>query len=461
MKALHVLFFSLSCTAALFGNRAALAQTKMTIDEAMTKAEQYSLPSKIAQQSLVEAEARESQTWANAGPRMDAEANKVWISDSVNKLVGTTYTGQLIPSEITKGSLTVAQPLTPLFAIIEKARIDSELSSAARQEAKLSEKDARFAGAESFLRALKAKEFLAIAKSSLAVVEKQRRDGGILGQTGVLSNIDVYRLDLALSDARAQVIVAQNTYEIALSALSEIINEKIDSTLVFDHSVESYWERKSPSLEEAQAYVQAAESSRAEILAAESRAKAADISIGIGISDFFPVVNLFAKYERDFEMSDLNIPPTVVNGAVVRPGASFEKKDVQDTFTYGLNLKWTIWDWNARWRKTNELSASAAKARYAAEATRSRVRLEARQAYLEFRALVETLEGAKSAVRVAEETFRLTELRFQSGSASTTDLITSERDQTRARAQLINTRSDLDLAWLKLKKSIGGNIVFE
>lgn len=460
MKSLVV---PLAVAVTLFACVPAFAAEKITVEEAMQRSGQTSLAAKISGASKDEAEAREWQTWMTMGPRVDLEANKVWVSKSVNKAVGQTLGGQKIPERVTNGSFTIAQPITPLFALLEKARIDAKLSEAAVRESVMSEQDARYAGAEAFLRAVKAKAFLQIANSSYGVVEKQRHDAEILQQNGVLSNTDVYRLDLALADAKAQTISAQNTFEVAIAALSETVGQNISQDVVLEHPEESYWERKKPSLRTVEDFVSTADKQRPEIAAAENRADAAGLSIAIAYADYFPTVNFFAKYERDFEATDINVPEVKIppSGPVLQQAVSYKKSDIQNSLTYGLNLKWNIWDWGSRYKKTSELTASAQKAKYAAEATHSRVRLEARQAFLEFRSLVESLETAKAALKFAEETYRLTELKFRSGSASTTDLIGAERDQTRARAGLINTRSDLDLAWLKLRKSVGEAIAFE
>lgn len=435
---------------------------ELSLDEAMKRASVASVSLKIARSGVDEAKAKESQTLGAMGPRLEAEGLKAWNSKSTNKLVGQRINGTLVPETVTTGALVLSQPITPLYALLQKTNIDSTMASIAVREADQSEKDAKVAGAEAFLRALKAEQLLAIAKASLAVVEKQKRDADVLMRNGALSSADVLRFELALSDAKVQLLQAQNTHEIARASLTEVLGLSDKDEVVLAHANESYWERKKPQVEEMEKLVNEAVALRPEVLAAQERIQVAEYGVTATYADYFPVVAAFAKYERDFEAKDIASPEVrIPNGPVLSPAVSYKKEDYRDKLTYGLNLKWTIWDWNQRYRKTREISALAQKARYAAEGTQMKVRLEAKQSYLDFRMLVETLESSKLAARLAGEAYRQTELKFQNGTASTTDMITAERDNTRAKAGLANTRVDLDVAWLKLQKATGKELSIE
>jgi outer membrane protein TolC len=166
--------------------------------------------------------------------------------------------------------------------------------------------------------------------------------------------------------------------------------------------------------------------------------------------DYLPSLNAFVRYERDLEAKDTTYPPPPSPG-----GKNFDQADVQDKYSYGLQLKWNIWDWGTRWGKTEEYEANVARAKVAKDAAESAVRLEVRQAVLSLQGLIDGLESSKSSVRLAEEVYRLTKARFQNGQATSNDVIAAERDQTRARGGLVNVRGDIDLAWLKLQRSMG------
>lgn len=77
------------------------------------------------------------------------------------------------------------------------------------------------------------------------------------------------------------------------------------------------------------------------------------------------------------------------------------------------------------------------------------------KSYLDFKAANDSLQTSLSSVRLAQEVYKLTQARFTNGQASSTDLITAERDQACARAGLVAARSEVDLAWFRLQRNMG------
>lgn len=432
------------------GSSPPAAPPSLTLEQAMEMAERYSIAGRVATETVAESESKEAQTWTMFGPKVSLDATRAWLSPDVNKAVGKTIAGQKVPERITTASLSAAQPLTALSVLAMKLRADVLTSRSARNDEKLAKQDAAFGGAEAFLRVQKATQLVEISRLSLGVVEKQRLDSQAMSRAGKLGQSDLYRFDLAWTDAKAQLAQAQNTREIALVGLAESVGAKDPAGLSVAANAESMWESRKlqvPTLAEA---TKAALDKRLELKNAAARAQIAEYYHLAAKLDYVPSVAAFAKYERDFEATAISIP---AQGPI--PAASYKKDDLRDKLSYGLNLKWEFFDWGGRWFKISEVGATANKARLALEGAASKARLETTQSLLELRFAVESLESAKASVKFAEEVHRLTNIRFLNGQASTTDVITAERDQTRARGGLANSRGDVDLAWLKFQKTIG------
>jgi outer membrane protein TolC len=91
----------------------------------------------------------------------------------------------------------------------------------------------------------------------------------------------------------------------------------------------------------------------------------------------------------------------------------------------------------------------------AVESAESGIRLDVTKSFWALKGALESLDTAKTSIKLAEEIYRLTQVRFRNGQATSTDVVAAERDQTKARGGLVNIRADLDLAWLQLQRSIG------
>ncbi len=426
----------------------------LSLQEAMDLAAQYSFSGKIAKASLDESMAREDQTLRTMGPRFDFEAQRIWFSKSVNSATGKTIGTTKVPSRVTTAAFTVAQPIIGLGTIFLKLQADALATAVVKDEEQMSERDARFLGAESFLRAQKADNLTTIAQASLTVVEKQKADAEALMRSGRLSQVDLLRLELAAVDAKNQLAQAQTTREIALFALAEVLGLKISDGISLKSPEVSAWEKSKNKLPQFDEVSSVGFKNRPELKSIRSKYEIAQFYSRAAELDYMPSLNAFAKYERDFEATDIDLPG--INPASPKTLVHlYDKKEVQDRLSYGLMLKWNIWDWGVRQGRINEFSATLVKADTGRQALESKIRIEIMQSILELRSTSESLETAKTSIKLAEEVYRLSVLRFKNGTASASDLVSAERDQTRARAGLTVGRADLDLAWLKVQKSLG------
>ena len=420
----------------------------LDIDKAMELAQKNSFAARIANENVAEAEAQGDQTEATLGPRLDADGQKVWISKSVNKAAGKTIGTTYVPDSVTTAGITLSQPLVGLAALFLKIKADSLSTRISRNNQSQSINDARTNAAEAFLRFTKAEELVKISKLSLSVTEKQRLDADAQYRAGKLNRADVLRLELAVSDAKNQLTQAQSAREISLLSLGEQIGIPQVKSFTVVAPVDSMWERKKLSVPAAEQVLKLAYENRNEVKNAEDGITIAEYYKTASGVDYVPNISAFARYSRDFETKEVRVqPPLVTTG--------YSKKDIQDSFSYGLKFNWALWDWGSRWQRSNEYQAKVNKARIGKEGAESGVRLDATRSHLELQAAVESLGTSKTSVSFAEEVFRLTQVKFSNGSATATDLVAAERDQTRARAGLASARADVDLAWIKLQKAQG------
>ncbi len=428
---------------------------------AMELAGRNSHVSRAAQFETNQAHEKIEQAKSGFGPRLDLEATLASISKSVNSLAGKQLGTQYIPDKIESATLIATQPLTGLGPTLFRVRSEILMAKASQHMSEQSLHNAKYAGGEAFLRAAKADQLYQIAQASKTVATKQKADGKALALVGKLKQSDLLRLDLAVSEAQTQFTQAEAVRDVAFFSLAELINFPHNSVIEISDAESKSAENAFANLSsDASTFITKAENNRAEIHSLKAATDATELARKAQLFDFAPTINIFARYDRDFAKKDLDVPLAHKHNAttglpITIASDHYAATDTRDTFTYGLSLRWNIWDWGTRNSRDSETLAKTSVLRENLEQVKQLTRIETMQAHRDLRASMNSLESAKATLKFAEEFYRQTNAQFLMGMASVLDLTAAERDQTRARAALSNARGDFALAQLKLKKAVG------
>lgn len=423
--------------------------TKLSLRQAMQLGREKPFQVRIAQEQAKEAQARSATALGSLFPRIDFDAQRIKFDKAVNTATGESWAPQF-PAQVTTAGLQVSQPILGLLPLTLQARAASMMAEVAQESASQARRDGALLAAQSFLNAVRAQQFFKIAQASLALVEKQKNDSEALYRAGKLSQADVMRFELSVADARAQLTQAGVAKQLAYMALNDtlMINAGEDD---LDAPETSIFEEKNPAAPALDEVVKLALARRPELKAAQNQLKIAELTTWAARLDYSPSVNAFARYDRDFEAQDLRGRSTDGSPAPLLAA----KNDVRDKLAVGVQLKWQIWDWGTRWNKISETVAQRTKAEIASEQATALLRTEVIKSYLDFKASTDALKTSLTSDKLAQEVYKLTQARFTNGQASSTDLITAERDQARARAGLVAARSEVDLAWFRLQRNMG------
>lgn len=421
-------------------------QPVLTLEAAMNMAEVYSFSAKMAQQEFYVTESKEDSVLRGMLPTVSISANYMQNSDSVNPLVGnSTAMAYGYPDTTSStGTITVTQPiigLVPMFYSLQQA---SALTRAALQNRNQSRIDARFYGAQAFINLQKADQLLKAAKSAMEVSEKQLNDGNAQFNAGRLTNADLLKFKLDFENSKTSVLQAQTTYKVALITLAEAIGIKNSSAITVASSEKSVWEMKSQKLPALENILYPGLARRNDIVAAKENINAAANGKYTSYSSYLPSLNFVANYTRNFMAKDATVGTQTYNSA-----------DIQDQFSYGLQLSWTILDWGVRQAQISGAVAAEQKAKFNLENLNVNARIDITNSFLQLQNAIQVLDSAKVSVQYAQDAYSQMKARFDNGQVTATDLITAANDQTNARANLANARGSLDLAWITFQKSTG------
>lgn len=389
-------------------------------------------------------------------PKVSADATYARLSKEVNSLVGENTGMQNSPDTISKVSLAVEQPLTELgnSHFLGKARRkEMQRLDAERRRLSLS---IAFSVSESFISKYKAEKLVEIAEASVKLAETQLEDTRALERFGKATGAEILKLTMALSDAQSQLAQARAGAEISDKILLTLLGLPPDVDLTLQWAENDPMERFGP-----QADLARAERQRPEFLQFHLAKESLEAMLDNQRISWLPKASLFAKYERDFAQDDVTVPgghrhdPQSTATAIVVPERRFPKADVRDSFSFGLNVNWTIFDGGLRGSERAELLERQLRISHEESQFREEMVLSLAQADSQLGHLQASLKFARAARDSAEEFYRQQRIKFANGVATATDLVAAERDLTRARNAEITAEADLRLAHIKKSYLLG------
>ncbi len=172
---------------------------------------------------------------------------------------------------------------------------------------------------------------------------------------------------------------------------------------------------------------------------AQSRVKEARAARGIVVADWFPAVDAAGAYSRSRASSN-----TVGNTGGL---GVFQPSEGTDLYTAGFDAAWEIDFWG---RTARGVEAADATIQQTIENRRDvmvQLLAEVGRNYVELRGQQERLDVTARAVRVQEDSLKLTESRFQAG-------LVGELDVAQAKAQLENRRAQIFPIKTAIERSI-------
>lgn len=202
-----------------------LATRPITLDEAVALAKQKNIELRT---SAVETRRAADEAAESAGqllPRLSAD-DVVQVYDSNYALLfgGTEF---LVRDQITNSlTLQATQPLFGLYPLGERWRSQRRLADAAQEDHRAARNDIVFRTTESYLRVLEAMDLATIAEQTIHDIEEQARTARALVAAGTLIEADYLRTQVALAQARQDLLRAQAQLGSARAQLAAVIGDR-------------------------------------------------------------------------------------------------------------------------------------------------------------------------------------------------------------------------------------------
>ncbi|MDD5224643.1 MAG: TolC family protein [bacterium] len=283
---------------------------------------------------------------------------------------------------------------------------------------------------EAYLNTLLAGEARKIAELSLANTEKDHELVLQREKSGLGSEFEVMGHAVELSNRRIEAINAGNGEKLAQNYLKVIIGvDPAEEIRLTDSYNETF-----PELEY--------ETLKSQMLDREPSLRALENLIKVKENlyraqraDYFPLVAAFGSYSYSGD-SDKFFP---------------KKSDYDQTIVAGVKVTVPIYEGGVKNAKKNEAFREVTKSRLELSRVKKMLELDLENTYLAYLSSRKTLEGVRDMVKLAEKAYGLSQLRFENGLGSLTELRDAELSLTRARLLLSKTLKDVNINLNKIQ----------
>lgn len=432
-----------------------LAQQKLslTVDQAVQTGLENSKMLKVSQFKVVAAEAKTSETGALGLPsvKLNAAYTKLSTVDPFtlnfpaygtvqadNRTVLFNTVAAQLGDNITNNYTLRATVQQPLFTgnKISSAEDIAEYSyEATKQDFSKDRSDLIYNIKSAYWNVYRAKEFRKVVDENVGQIKAHAEDAENMMKQGLLTNNDLLKVQVQLSDALVRQIDAKNNVLLATIALNNTLGLPLSTEI----EILSPLMPAGISVQEIDGLVKKAVENRPEILGMNARLKASESNLTIARSGWYPQIYLVGNY--NYLRPNQRIFPT--------------KDEFKGTWDVSISLSYDLWNWNTSGSQSTQAEAQLSQAEQGLSQLKDGITLEVTQSYLSLNQAKERAAVARQGVLQAEENYRVTNERYKKGLNVNSDLLDSEVALLTAKLNYTQSLVDYELAAARLAKSIG------
>jgi outer membrane protein len=407
------------------------AVTRLTVEQAVQEAVRVNDQLRAAQ---ARAEAADDTSRSARGQLLPAlNGSDQWQhydSPFAINLAGQNFVARNINTNAL--SLTATQPVLGLV------HLGFGLASA-NHSADASHSDARVAAASlgeqvrtTYLRLFEALAQQQIAQTSVEQLQKQVQDAESRYRAGTITNADLLRFETAAANAQQQFIQAQTDALVDRQGLlTYLARNPEDASIEFVEPEDLERLAAEPVPQQVDSLINQSLAQRPEVHRAQAQAEAARDNDKAQFTALLPEVNVQASYA--WTRGQLFFPE---NSAYV-----------------GIFVNWPFWSWGTQFyaAKSAERQADAADA--LSQDARRQAAYDVSSRFVQLKAQFVAVQVAETAIKSAEEAYRVTDAQVRAGIGTTTDLLDAQSALTTARLNLARARYERAVARVALDRA--------
>jgi len=289
-----------------------------------------------------------------------------------------------------------------------------------------------------FYTVLLSREKIKVQEQNVALLQRQLQDVKNRLEAGTVSNFEVLRAEVALANAQPALITARNDYRLAIETLRQALGfvtaaePNVAKIPEFLGTLEF-----TPASFELRSALATAREQRPDLKRLEKLTVAAEEGVVARRAGYYPNLSLYGAYDWRKAAGSSNFPGD------------------RDGWTVGLSSTWNIFDGRATAGKVGQARSFLEQSKLAVAEAQLAVDVEVRRAISIFQQAIELAEASKKVVEQAEEAVRLANVRYNAGTATQLDVLTSQVDLTTARLNQLQAYYTYNVAVATTRRAMG------
>jgi len=407
----------------------------LTLAEAVDIAQLNSGTIAIANEKAVEALETAKSVRSSFFPRISGQGSYTRL----NEIPAMTLPPEMGGLSIEMGTqdmynltLSAQQPLFMGGRILNGYKAASALANAQGMQLSAEKNNLYVDVAEAYYGVIKADAFKETAVEARVQMEEHLITLERMFGAGLLSNNDLLKAQVQLSDIQMMEIQAENAGTLSRLALNMTIGVPLNTVYEFSEE-KNFTERSLPDIDES---LGSAITNREDISALVEMNKAASYGLKIEKASLYP--SLVAVFNYSWDNLDDSFPPEF------NPSWNFTLMGSLDLFTAGERL-----------HNIRKAEAGLNQAKTGLLLARKGVELEVRSQFAIVREKEKAAEIAGKKLEQAEEGYKVASAEFKQGLATNTDVLDASTAFAGAKTEYISALADRQIAYIKYKVTIG------
>jgi TolC family type I secretion outer membrane protein len=401
------------------------APLELSLDESVALALKNNPAIKIAESEKEKAAGSLTESRAGKLPAISISHSDTRSKSATTTTAGTTFSvGEKYDN---RASLSL-----PLYTggkvegLIGQAKLSL---SSAEQGVELSKQQLKLDATSAYFGLLQARNMVQLNQESVERLEAHLKNVQLQYEVGTVAKTDVLRSEVELADAQQNLIKAENSYDLAVATLNNVIGMPLDTEIQVKDELQ--YAKYQINLEDS---IQYALEKRPDMVQATTGVDIAQKGITVAKAGTRPSVALSGY--QDWNDSDF-------------PGNDNNNWGV--TLTASMN----VFDSGLTHGKVKQAEAGLDKAQEQARQKKDAVQLDVRTAYLNMKEAEKRIETSNVAVAKAEEDYKIAQVRYTAGVGTNLDVMDAQVALTQAKTNYVQALYDYNTNKAKLDKAMG------
>jgi len=404
----------------------------LTLEDCLKISREENLNVLRAREELERTKGVVKEGYSGAFPKIDATGSYTRIDESsIQEFEGIRFGSD----EIYSASFGLTQKLYAggkVGAGIRAAKLADSLS---RTSLITTERQVDFEVKQAFYLALLTRDLIDVQVETVNLFSENLKNVEAKREEGQVSDYEVLRAKVALSNIQPDLIRARNNNRLALDNLKQILNLPLDNLI--EVQGELGMEEMSFVLGR---LVETAMANRSEIVEQEITIKLREQNLRLAKSGKKPEVSFTGNYAGETQIFGESDPSDLLWG-----------------WRAGIVFTMPLFDGFETKGRVIQRIAELKQSKIDLEATKKKIELDVRQAYFKFNEAVEVLESQRKNTEQAEESVRQSRVLADLGQVTQFDLRDAQLELRTARTNLESALYEYDVAIARLENAIGYN----